>query len=188
MAMDDCDYYRESHSRRQGMRYDKKNARYRSEDTPWYDPKKYRRERGNGTGSLPDLPSVGWHWWTQLLVVVTLMLASFGLYKLVSDSKARSVETAKSDNSSYTQIQQGDAASQKEAQRNARQLETRRLEDQRVRDLRAPQAVSTEKKEADWTRFFQPSAACRENPATVDCANEYIRARRAFDTRRSTNQ
>ena len=149
MAMDDRDYYRESYANRQGMRYDKKNARYRSKDMSWYDPKKYRRGRGDSADSLPDLPGVGWPWFFQLLAVVTLILASVGLYKLVSTSKARSVETVRSENSSYTRIQQGDAASQKEAQRNARQLEARRLEDQRVRDLRASQAVSTEKKETD---------------------------------------
>lgn len=31
-----------------------------------------------------------------------------------------------------------------------------------------------------WEKFYQPSAFCREH-ATVECANLYIRARRAFD-------
>lgn len=38
-----------------------------------------------------------------------------------------------------------------------------------------------QKREAAWERHFKPSAACRDNPNTVDCANVYIRTRRAFD-------
>ncbi|MEG2154980.1 MAG: hypothetical protein RRY41_08390 [Burkholderiaceae bacterium] len=42
---------------------------------------------------------------------------------------------------------------------------------------------AAEHREAAWRRFYQPSAACA-NPDTrplVECANEHIRARRAFD-------
>lgn len=41
--------------------------------------------------------------------------------------------------------------------------------------------VLERKKEAAWEREFKPSAACRNDPSTMDCANVYIRARRAFD-------
>ena len=56
MGMEDRDYYREDHAKRQGMRYNKKKARYQSDDTSWYDPKKYRRDRVSRAGPLPDHP------------------------------------------------------------------------------------------------------------------------------------
>lgn len=37
------------------------------------------------------------------------------------------------------------------------------------------------RKAAAWESYYKPSAACQRDPATVDCANEHIRARRAFD-------
>ena len=40
---------------------------------------------------------------------------------------------------------------------------------------------SQARKAAAWESYYKPSAACQRDPATVDCANEHIRARRAFD-------
>lgn len=37
------------------------------------------------------------------------------------------------------------------------------------------------RKATAWESYYKPSAACQRDPATVDCANEHIRARRAFD-------
>lgn len=55
-----------------------------------------------------------------------------------------------------------------------------------VRDqLNLPSAGSTnlllQQKEAAWEREFKPSAACRNDASTIECANVYIRARRAFE-------
>ncbi len=185
MGMEDRDYYREDHAKRQGMRYNKKRARYQSDDTSWYDPKKYRRDRVSRAGPLPDLPGADWPWVYQLLVIVTLMLACFGLYKLVSDAKVRPLKPATSASSSYPEPDDVGVAPQKERQRDIQQRGAQRIEDQRVMDSRALRLANAEKREAEWMRYFQPSASCRENPATVDCANEYIRARRAFDRGRN---
>lgn len=49
----------------------------------------------------------------------------------------------------------------------------------------ASNSSAAEQKETAWRRFYQPSAAC-SNPDTrplVECANEHIRARRAFELR-----
>lgn len=42
-------------------------------------------------------------------------------------------------------------------------------------------ADARRKRDAQWQAFYRPSASCKENSATVDCANEFIRARRAFE-------
>ena len=48
------------------------------------------------------------------------------------------------------------------------------------------QRAATESEEA-WKRFYKPSAACKEsNSATVECVNEYVKAKREFEVRRSS--
>ena len=185
MGMEDRDYYREDHAKRQGMRYNKTKARYQSDDTSWYDPKRYRRDRGNRDDHPPDLPGANWPWIYQLLFIVTVVLACFGLYKLVSDPKVRAAEPATPLSNSYSRQNEGDVAPTNEGQRDIQQRAARVIEDQRNRDSRASRLANAEKTDAEWTRHFKPSASCRENPATVDCANEYIRARRAFDGARN---
>jgi len=46
------------------------------------------------------------------------------------------------------------------------------------------------RKEAAWSQFFQrsPKCAIEENQTSVDCVNEYIRARRDFDSRWRSGQ
>jgi hypothetical protein len=41
--------------------------------------------------------------------------------------------------------------------------------------------------EEAWNRFFKPSAACKDPSAgaTVECANEYVKAKREFSARQS---
>jgi len=48
------------------------------------------------------------------------------------------------------------------------------------------QRAATESEEA-WKRFYKPSAACKEsNSATVECVNEYVKAKREFEVRRAS--
>ena len=47
------------------------------------------------------------------------------------------------------------------------------------------QRAATESEEA-WKRFYKPSAACKESSsATVECVNEYVKAKREFEVRRA---
>jgi hypothetical protein len=41
--------------------------------------------------------------------------------------------------------------------------------------------------ETAWKRFYQPSAGCREPAAatTIECINEYVKAKREFESRRA---
>ena len=48
------------------------------------------------------------------------------------------------------------------------------------------QRSATEAEEA-WKRFYRPSAACKESSsATVECVNEYVKAKREFEVRRAS--
>ncbi len=55
-------------------------------------------------------------------------------------------------------------------------------EEQRKAELRQrrEEAEYMRRKEAAWERSYKPSPSCAQS-ATVECGNEYIRARRAFD-------
>ena len=48
------------------------------------------------------------------------------------------------------------------------------------------QRTATEAEEA-WKRFYKPSATCRDSSsATVECVNEYVKAKREFEVRRAS--
>lgn len=48
------------------------------------------------------------------------------------------------------------------------------------------QRSATEAEEA-WKRFYKPSATCKESSsATVECVNEYVKAKREFEVRRAS--
>lgn len=71
-----------------------------------------------------------------------------------------------------------DGAAVAEARRQREELARRQAE--AAESQRA--AVATEEA---WNRFYRPSASCRDpaNSATVECVNEYVRAKREFQAR-----
>lgn len=71
-----------------------------------------------------------------------------------------------------------DGAAVAEARRQRAELARRQAE--AAESQRA--AVATEEA---WNRFYRPSASCRDpsNAATVECVNEYVRAKRQFQAR-----
>ena len=84
MGLDDRDWYREEQAKKQGMRYNKKNATYSAQD--WqnikippgkkppdvYNPKLFRRE--NAAPAAPEkVPGASW------LVILVCWLLAFGL-------------------------------------------------------------------------------------------------------------
>jgi hypothetical protein len=69
------------------------------------------------------------------------------------------------------------------------QQESRRLQElaaQRERDssANASAAQAEERRKAAWAKFYRPSPRC-EGSGTVECANEFIRARRKFEAQYS---
>jgi len=47
---------------------------------------------------------------------------------------------------------------------------------------------AAEESEDAWKRFYKPSAACRDsaNNATIECVNEFVKAKREFEYRRAS--
>lgn len=71
------------------------------------------------------------------------------------------------------------AAAQAELTKRLRQAEAQRA----LEAARAQQEAEAEQRELAWTRYYRKSAACDEAKGgawSVDCANEYIRARKRF--------
>ena len=76
------------------------------------------------------------------------------------------------------------------AQRRARQAEIDRQEAIRVQNIeqrekseqafRQAMQAATERRAKAWAKFYRPSPGCADS-ATVECANEFIKAKRAFE-------
>lgn len=71
-----------------------------------------------------------------------------------------------------------DAAAEAEARRQREELANNQAAAAKARRV-------TEESEDAWKRFYRPSERCRtpEGAASVECANEYVKARRAFGAR-----
>ncbi len=68
---------------------------------------------------------------------------------------------------------------------NAPRIEPLRNEQQDGRELARQQKLQAEaearEKQKNWERSYKPSDKCRADPTTLECANEFMRARKAFD-------
>lgn len=42
-------------------------------------------------------------------------------------------------------------------------------------------AARMARKDAAWLAYYKPTAKCKDDPVTVDCANAHIRAKKAFE-------
>lgn len=81
------------------------------------------------------------------------------------------------------------AHQERERERIANQATVQRTTFEAQQASIAASQSAAEQREAAWRRFYRPSAACA-NPDTrplVECANEHIRARRAFDLQYKSN-
>jgi hypothetical protein len=76
---------------------------------------------------------------------------------------------------------EADAAVEAAARRQREELAQKRLEAEMARK------AATDSEDA-WKRFYRPSERCADsaNSATVECVNEYVKARRDFQTRMAT--
>ena len=72
-----------------------------------------------------------------------------------------------------------DAAAEAEARRQREEMGRRQAEAQAARSAAA-------ESEQAWNRFYRPSERCRspEGATSVECVNEYVKARREFASRR----
>lgn len=183
MGIEDREYYRDwwrkktDYVEKADFRVSEEERQQNKRSSTWYNPKEYRRDRQDSAELPPPLPGAQWPWPYQALVFIGILFAIYGAYKLVDDLKrSRSPHAPVST-----------APIQPEAKPQSFQAPVRPLnreliqEEQRIRQARAKEQAETQKREDEWRRSFKPSPSCRENSATVDCANQYIRARREFD-------
>lgn len=52
---------------------------------------------------------------------------------------------------------------------------------QKAAAIHAERVAAEKRKEAAWLNFYQPSITCRADPSRGDCADAYIRAKKAFE-------
>lgn len=120
-------------------------------------------------------------------VAVGTIVAGLVLWKVAEYQMSASLREA-------TQQAQRAIAAQVEAAKAQQQRATQaraEAEQQRVRDLaavqRAEAAAQTEaiaqaeRREQAWRKFYRPSPGCGGAAVSVECSNEFIRAKRAFD-------
>lgn len=143
-----------------------------------------------GSGSHPD-PGDTLRFWSKVLAflvvaaLMVLVLRSWREQQSLKQAEAAAQKTASDLREKQELLQQAAAAQALSADRR------QKIEDD-ARKLRAAnreaidqtfkrEAQAKDQKAAAWERYFKPSALCQREAATVDCANEHIRARRAFD-------
>lgn len=115
-------------------------------------------------------------WFFGFLVTCAVMFGAYKYITHVPQSMGQDI------------IQKSNAASQ-------RILEQQRQKQQAISDLheqeskRAAQVVQAAearsqykaRKSAAWTAYFKPSRKCASDPITVECGNEYMRAKSRFE-------
>ncbi len=127
-------------------------------------------------------------WKIAIGVCVGILLAAFS-YEAIQAARLRlALEEAKRQASAELLAQQ---RAQRQAQATAELQRARQAQasaslaaaQQRAVEMaKLAQAEAREAKEEAWKRFYQPNPACKAN-WTVDCANSYIAAKRAFEAR-----
>ena len=70
-------------------------------------------------------------------------------------------------------VQQRVAAEQVEKERMAEQMRQRKIAQQQQDEL-------DDRRQAAWERYYQPSAACRADSSTMNCANAFMVAKKRF--------
>lgn len=95
----------------------------------------------------------------------------------------------------YAAIRASEAMKQsiQDARKRDAEASRQRVDDEMARRAREAQAerdaaaagVERERarvaKESAWKRFYQPSAACRADGSTMECANAFMRAKKDFE-------
>ena len=71
---------------------------------------------------------------------------------------------------------------QRQAQQQMLQEQRRQIRQELEKDWQRQQVeLAAKRKEAAWQSYYKPSPICRLDIVRPDCANEHMRARRAFE-------
>lgn len=163
MGIQDRDYYREHH------------ANLRREASVRHGP------------SVPSAHSSFIRPLVRMVLLVLVVFALFWMYK-ATEKPALRLDPTKQQKTQPALAAEIEPESSRHRQSEAeRQANIRRIQAAAELDVeeaarRAAQA-KTARFEKAWASYFAPSPACKDAPATVTCANEYIRARRDFEAR-----
>lgn len=172
MGIQDRDYWREWYN---------KNHSDDTKPSPIYNPKEFRRKPFQ-----PESPPVSLPLWTVIVLGSSLVVASF---LFLHEQKRPPPQTPVSTPAVTAERSKASQPSLREqydphaGERAARhQLATEQARQQ------AQASVEAEaRREAAWKAFYRRSPSCDANPTTTDCANEFIRARWAFEARYDRN-
>lgn len=120
-------------------------------------------------------------------VAAGTLLGGLALWKIAEYQMSASLREAaqQTQRAIASQAEAARAAQHRAAQANAA------AEAERVRELAAAQRADAaartqafeqaERKEQAWRKFYRPSPGCAGAAVSVECSNEFIRAKRAFD-------
>lgn len=125
----------------------------------------------------------------MIIWVVGMVIAAACLFGILSWYQRFVVQTATetvTKAASAVQKQAQDMAAQ--AQARAEREKTERAEAQRLQREAEASRIATlnaeaARREASWAKFYVPSPFCKnpDNRATMECANEHLRAKKEFD-------
>lgn len=161
------------------------------QDRDWY----YRRDSRNDEQAFQPRPR-SWtsHPITVVLAVIFGAVAVWGVQVAVVEWRARvaAEQIMRAGNEAMRQTQlrlqqvQREVAEREERRQAAlRQQEAIKAQaiaerQQAADEARRAAAAAVERKDKAWARFYRKPAHCADS-ATVECANDYIRAKRSFE-------
>lgn len=130
-----------------------------------------------------------------LLAVAVITLFAMGVRscsqrkaRIVAEATARAQEEAARNEQLLIEEQQRIVAEQQRARqaieerREAARLKAAREKDQKEEAARRAEAAEAERKEQAWAKFYRKPASCND-AGTMNCANDYIRAKQEFERR-----
>ncbi len=138
-------------------------------------------------GRYAEEPSGIFSWLDVVKIAIGVFVGSLLAVFAYEQILAVRVEIAAREASSYLQKQSAQAAAAAERARTLRDEER----EERARNDReraeAQRAIADaarlreERRRLAWSRYFQPSEACRADPGTLPCANAHMAAKKRFD-------
>ncbi len=122
-------------------------------------------------------------WVVGMLVTTACLLGVLVWYQRFVVQTATETVTR---TTSRIQQQAQDMAAQAQARaerEKAERVEAKRRQEQAEANQIAALNAEVARREASWAKFYVPSPFCKnpDNSATMECANEHLRAKKAFD-------
>ena len=184
MGIQDRDYWRNRYNRMTGHKG-------RIDPTHWREDELGHFDLGMRKASAEFSVEKTLHAFTKMIIFLAILGAfAFGIrawlqYQAVKQLEALAMQS-QADLRRYQQIAAEkalDAPNKLQAKKDAEQsqLAQRNAQLELAQRSARSEADWRDRKDAAWLRYYKPSPSCQRDAATVDCANEHIRARRKFD-------